>query len=121
MTQPGDSLGKVFGKMELGTARYHVFLCLGPKCCASETGQATWETLKRLIKETHAPALRTKADCLRVCLQGPVMLVYPDGVWYTEVTPERCERIVREHLLEGRPVEEWIVARHSLDWAKLRG
>ncbi len=105
---------KAFEKMGLAQARRHAFLCIGPNCCATADGQATWETLKRLIKELNVPALRTKADCLRICQGGPNLVVYPEGVWYAGVTPERCERIVREHLLAGNPVEEWIVARHPL-------
>ena len=103
-----------FDKIQLEGASRHVFLCLGPKCCSGEQGLATWEYLKRRLKELKIPALRTKADCLRVCAGGPWMLVYPEGVWYGEVTPERCERIVSEHLQGGRPVEEWVVRRHSL-------
>jgi len=70
--------------------------------------------LKHRIKEMDLPVLRTKAACLRICRGGPWLLVYPEGVWYGGVTPERCERIVKEHLGEGRVVSEWVSARHAL-------
>lgn len=117
----GTPTDKAFAKMGLAHARRHAFLCMGPSCCSAEQATPVWETLKRLIKELNVPALRTKADCLRVCVGGPILVVYPEGVWYGGVTPERCERIVREHLLAGRPVEEWIIARHPLPAAPSAG
>jgi len=103
-----------FAKQNLESAERHVFLCVGSDCCHPDQGLATWERLKSEIKELGAPALRSKADCLRVCAGGPWMLVYPEGIWYGGVTPERCSRIVREHLVDGRPVREWIVREHPL-------
>jgi (2Fe-2S) ferredoxin len=114
MSRNDENLEAIFEKLELAKAKYHVFLCLASKCCHGEDGDQTWKTLKRTIKEMGAPAMRTKADCLRVCENGPIMVVYPDGIWYAGVTPERCERIVKEHLVGGKPVEKWIVARHGL-------
>ena len=55
--------------------------------------------------------LRTKADCLRVCEQGPVLLVWPDGIWYGGVTPERVRRILEEHVIGGQPCEDWVIRR----------
>ena len=101
-------------KMDATGTRRHVFLCVGPNCCATEAGLATWDVLKARLKEMNIPALRTKAACFRICRGGPWMVVYPDGIWYGGVTPERCERIVREHIVGGRPVAEWIAQTHPL-------
>ena len=103
-----------FNKMGLGSAQRHVFLCVGPDCCASEAGLATWEVLKKQLAAAGVPVLRTKAACLRICQGGPWLLVYPEGVWYGGVTPERCDRIVQEHLVGGLVVQEWVVERHPL-------
>jgi (2Fe-2S) ferredoxin len=103
-----------FSKLNLEGAERHLFLCVGPDCCSGEQGLATWDYLKRRLAELRLPALRTKAACLRVCCGGPWLVVYPEGVWYGGVTPERCERIVAEHLCQGRPIHEWASRVHPL-------
>ena len=101
-------------KAGLASARRHLFLCLGPDCCAPEDGEKLWKFVKQRVRETGLRAMRTKAGCFRICTGGPWLVVYPEGVWYGAVTPERFERILREHLLGGEPVTEWIVARNDL-------
>lgn len=110
-----DPLDAAFAKAGLPGARRHLLLCAGPRCCAEADGQAMWEHLKAEVKARDLPVLRTKAACLRLCAEGPWLVVYPDGVWYSGVTPERFERIRREHLEGGTPVREWVRAEQSLD------
>ena len=101
-------------KAGIATAERHLFVCLGPDCCASQEGEKLWEFVKQRVRETGLRAMRTKAGCFRICTGWPWLVVYPEGVWYGAVTLERFERILREHLLDGVPVREWIVVRNNL-------
>ena len=97
----------------LGALR-HVFVCIGPECCDPGDGEVLWEQIKARVKKGGVSMMRTKAACLRVCQGGPWLLVYPEGVWYGGVTPERFERIYESHLVQGAVVSEWVVARNPL-------
>jgi (2Fe-2S) ferredoxin len=109
-----ETLAEGFAAAKVDGARYHLFLCLGPDCAPLAEGEKTWTRLKELCAGLKIPVMRTKAGCLRVCTGGPWLLIYPDGSWYGTVTPERCERIVREHVGEGQPVAEWLVKTQPL-------
>jgi (2Fe-2S) ferredoxin len=98
----------ILSRAGVASAQRHVFVCIGPECCASAEGEALWELMKRRLKAESVPAMRTKAACLRVCTGGPWLVVYPEGIWYGSVTAERFEGILQQHLRDGRPVLEWV-------------
>ncbi len=110
----GDKLEQGLEKAGIAGARKHLFICIGPDCCKSREGEVTWDHIKRRVKESGVKVMRTKAACFRICTGGPWLVVYPDGIWYGEVTPERFERIFEEHVLGGEPVRDWVVAENDL-------
>lgn len=107
MSFPADSKIPV---SEITEAKKHLFLCIGPDCCETGKHAALWDLLKAESRKLSVPILRTKAACLRICKAGPWLVVYPDGIWYGQLDPERLVRILKEHVEQGRPVREWIAA-----------
>src|SRR5690349_14238224 len=98
--------------------RRHVIVCTGGFCSPERGGRALYSLLAKLLEREDLlfgpdRVKRGETPCLGVCAGGPIVVVYPEGVWYAHVTPPLLERIVVEHLRDGRVVEEAVFHRLS--------
>ncbi len=111
-------------KLRIPTGPYsrHILLCADqskPKCAPRDVTLPAWKLLKGRLDDLglsrgNGCVFRSKVNCLRVCANGPIAVVYPDGTWYHSASGDVLARIITEHLRDGNPVEEYIFARNPL-------
>ena len=111
MPESNEKLAAIAANLLIGEFHRHVFLCLGDACCAAvgaAGAEAAWAALKDELKARNlslatgpAACYRTKVGCLRVCAGGPILVAYPEGTWYANMTADRIPRFVQEHLVDG--------------------
>ena len=104
---------------------HHLLLCANSKkllCCEANEGLKSWDELKHVLKKLNLEdpsrpegiVLRSKVDCLRICKSGPILLIWPEGIWYHNVFSNRIEKIIRSHIINGIPIKEWVLQKTPL-------
>lgn len=124
MNKDAAALHKTVQALGLANIQRHLFICADQtidKCCDRAASLTAWTYLKKRLKELQLDhptgdtyIFRTKANCLRVCQQGPILVIYPDGVWYHSAHPPVIERILQEHVLNNQVVSDYLLLHHPL-------
>jgi len=98
--------------------KHHVFFCLnrrenGEACCMDKGAEAAFDYMKSKVKQLklsgEGKVRINRAGCLDRCGQGPLMVVYPEAVWYTFVDNEDIDEIIESHLLNGKLVNRLLI------------
>ncbi len=112
------NLTKVLEKLNVQGFERHFLLCVGESCAQAGVGDDVWNYLKKRLTElklTPERVYRTKVGCLRICQGGPIGLVYPEGIWYENLSIENIERVIQEHLIKGAVVKDLVIAQNPLN------